>query len=177
MGVFMRGIRKALAHVLFTATAGALTVSSALAACPMSGQWHLFIMQGNTPGVRTQLYNVGDATNTGAVGVIGFPTSGAPFDNATANVIKCRILNMNANGQFTNALCTSYGVVAGDGGNVFVSGRVITNLACQITGGTINVPEDLTVTLLGGYINGAYGAGIGRQGGRTVLSFNMIKVP
>jgi hypothetical protein len=131
-------------------------------------------MQAATPAIDTQLYNVGSADNTGAVGVIGFPNTGVPFDNATANVIKCKI-TLNANGVGRTA-CTTYGVVAGDSYNFRADGYINLN-ACQITGGRINVPNDPAIIMLGGYINGAYGSGIARQGSGRVFLFNFVKQP
>jgi type 1 fimbria pilin len=98
-----------------------------------------------------------------------------PFDNATAVAIKC-VLQLNNAGAFTASPCTSYGVVAGDGGNVNISGQ-FTLTGCQITGGSITVPGDPAVTILGGYVNPTQknGAGIARQGAGSVFLFNMVK--
>ena len=172
----MRKFRKAISYAIVTAVSTSVMTSGAAAACAqLAGWWNVFLMQSETPKIRTQLYNVGQADNSGAVSVIGFPPTGAPFNNATAVAIKCR-LNLSNAGAFTAGPCTSYGVVAGDGGNVNISGQFAVT-GCRITGGTITVPGDPAVSILGGYVNPALknGAGIARQGAGSVFLFNMVK--
>jgi len=172
----MRAIRKATTCALVTAmTIG--TASNAFAACAnISGIWHVFLMQGDAPGTVTTSVRRGN--DSGPMNIKVFQNDA--HSSATSLAIKCR-LQVNAGGAFPAANpCTSYSVVAGDGGAVTVSGQInfAANPPCQISGGTITVSGDPTpVTFLGGYVNPIQknGAGVARQGAGSVFLFNMVK--
>ena len=176
----MRKFRKTFAYALVAAVAVAVTTTNALAACAnVRGIWHWFLMQSDTPGIDTVNANVMKGDNSGPVNIKVFRHNSSP-SGATALAIRCRV-NIAANGSFTEAPCTAYGVEDGDGGPVKISGQITfaANPTCLITGGTINVSEgeDGPVTLLGGYVNPTqkHGAGIARQGPGSVFLFNMVK--
>jgi hypothetical protein len=96
------------------------------------------------------------------------------FNNSTSRVIKC-VLTVNAAGTIANTSpCSSFGVTGGGAQNTTVSGN-LTLSSCNLSG-TINVAGDATpVTIVGGHINGASGAGIATQGAKQVLSFTLVK--
>ena len=171
----MRRVRSAITCALATAMAIG-TASNAFAACTgINGVWHVFLMQGDAPATVTTSVRKGD--DMGPMNIRVFQNNN--HSSATSLAIKCK-LQVNASGVFTDDPCTSYGVVAGDGGAVTVSGQLnfAANPPCQISGGTLTVSGDPTaVTFLGGYVNPNLknGAGIARQGASSVFLFNMVK--
>ena len=172
----MRKFRRATTCALVTAMAIG-TASNAFAACTgINGVWHVFLMQGDAPGTTTTSVRRGN--DSGPMNIKVFQNDAN--SSATSLAIKCR-LQVNASGAFpNNNPCTSYSVVAGDGGAVTVTGQInfAANPPCQISGGSITVSgEPTAVTFLGGYVNPTQksGAGIARQGASSVFLFNMVK--
>ena len=171
----MRALRKACSYAIVIAVTTSMMAPGAMAACTgLQGAWHVFLMQSQTPSIQIQTFSVGQPDNTGNITVRAFPTFGTPFKNSTALAIKCRV-QLSGTGAFSPATCKSYGVVFSDGGDINISGHfILTN--CQITGGTIALPFDPTISIRGGYVNPAQknGAGIAQGTGRVFL-FNMVK--
>jgi len=168
----MKAKRKALTFVC--AAVLVATTGGAKAACNANnptGKWHVFLMEGSPPNIKSTTATVGNTTNNGSVQLKVFQNIPRPFENGTAHAIKC-VLTIAANGNFSNAPCTTYRVT-GAPNSANVSGN-ITLSACNISG-TINVPGDTAVTIQGGHINGNIGAGIATQGAKSVLSFTMVK--
>ena len=154
------------------ASLGLLSTSGAAnAACALAGSWHLFMMKGSTPDIQTMTQNVGDVGNSGAVSVRSFPTTGAAFQNNTAQVNNCR-LTVASNGGFTGN-CKSFGV-AGRTGSGTVRGNLLLSSACNFRA-TINVGDPTAIVIRALHINDTHGAGIATQGTRQVLSFTLVK--
>jgi len=169
----MRKFRRAAACAFIGVVTAGAGATDALAACAnLAGVWHVFLMQGAAPATVTTSVRKGD--DSGPMNIRVFQNNA--HSSAVALAIKCRLV-IAADGTFGGDQCTSYGVVAGDGGVVTVDGQInFPANGCQITGGIINVSGDPTpVTFLGGYVNGQqkHGAGIARQGASSVFLFNM----
>ncbi len=174
----MRKFRRAFAYALIATAVSAASITSASAACAIAGTWHVFLLQSQTPDIRTEQKTV-KAHPTGTTSITVFASTGDQFDNHTAVAMQCKLV-LTSTGRFTADKCDTHGIVPGDGGQATVSGRLIfgasSTSACPITGGTINVVEDPTpVDILGGYVNGDTGAGIARQGPGSVFLFNIVK--
>ena len=171
----MRPVRSAITCALAT-TMAIGTASNAFAACAgINGIWHVFLMEGDVAFTTTTSVRKGD--DSGPMNIKVFQNN--PHSSATSLAIKCK-LQVSNTGAFSNDPCTSYGIVAGDGGAVTVSGQLnfAANPACQISGGTLTISGEPTpVTFLGGYVRTAngHGAGIARQGAGSVFLFNMVK--
>ena len=151
------------------------TASNAFAACTgINGVWHLFLMQGDAPGTVTTSVRRGN--DSGPMNIKVFQNDS--HSSATSLAIKCRLV-LDATGAFINDPCTSYSVVAGDGGAITVNGQITfaANPPCLISGGTVTIAGEADVTFLGGYVNPTQknGAGIARQGASSVFLFNMVK--
>lgn len=176
----MREIRKTLAFGLSVVAAFAVPITAASAACNFEGTWHVFLMQSQTPNIKSVLVGVRNQADTGTTFIKGFPPNDKfPYDNHTALAIQCKLV-LDGAGRFSDNKCSVRGVAPGDNGQATVGGRVIFGTAddapCMITGGTLTVSGDPTnVVFIGGYVNGNHGAGIARQGTGSVFLFNMIK--
>lgn len=98
-----------------------------------------------------------------------------PAASASGHIIKCSI-NLAADGTFSGAPCTSWQLGQAGGQVVTVSGT-ITNTSCNL-GGTIMIPNDKTVVIRAGHVNGVVAAGIATQGSTTatrLLNFTLVK--
>jgi hypothetical protein len=134
--------------------------------------WHFFAIADREPAINTVIAHVKSSNAAGTpLDIRVFPPAGVTFANDSAKVIKC-VLTIAANGNFSNAPCTSVGVKGGTH-TVNVSGHVALS-ACNLSG-TITIPGDTLVTIQGGHINGVMGAGIATQGAKQVLSFTLVK--
>ena len=169
----MRRVRRAVTCAFVGVAVASAGVTDALAACAISGTWHVFLMQGAAPSTMTTSVRKGN--DSGPMNIRVFQNDAE--SSATALAIKCKLV-IAANGSFADDACTAYGVVPGDGGAVTVTGSLSFAPGCQISGGSLTVSGDaVPVTFLGGYVNPTqkHGAGIARQGAGSVFLFNMEK--
>jgi hypothetical protein len=155
------------AFAAFAATGNANATCAANAA----GVWHFFAITDREPAITTVVTNVRNSADNGTTQLRVFPGTGVTFANDSARVLKC-VLTIAANGNFSNAPCTSIGVKNGTH-TVNVSGHIGLS-ACNLSG-TISVPGDSLVTIQGGHVNGVMGAGIAIQGAKQVLSFTLVR--
>jgi len=141
----MRKFRKALAYALTTAAVSAAAITAASAAC--------------SPIAGTwHVFMVQVDVNTGVA-------------------IKCK-LELAANGAFSGNKCQAQGIANDDAGSPTVSGRLFFGTganACAILRGTVNVPHDPPVNILGGYLNGNHGSAVARQGQIGVFLINFVR--
>ena len=174
MGDVMIRTRTILAYslsaTLLLSTSGIANALNCGANAGPAGTWHLFVMQGATPDIKSTTVTVKNASNANQT-IKVFQNIAAPFKNTTARVIKC-VLTVQATGNILSSPCTSYGV-NGAVDSTNVTGN-LTLSSCNLSG-TINIPGDTAVTIVGGHINGVNGAGIATQGPKQVLHFSLIK--
>ena len=170
----MSGNRYNLVFTILGAFAAFLPASNANATCAANaaGTWNFFALADREPAINSVIANVRNASGNGPIAIRVLPSGGVTFVKDSAKVIKC-VLTISADGSFSSAPCTSYGDQGGSKSMSVGGNLTFASPTCDLSG-TVSIPGENAVTIRGGHVNGAIGAGIATQG-KQVLSFTLVE--